>query len=261
MSKNIALLCDYGLDDAIATLYLLDRAEKFDKIDILPISGNFPVEESFVNAKRLLTYYEGDLKNVRIVDTKAVPQKGDRIPEIHGNDGMGDVLPKEYEEKVPVVTYDEWLKEVDNDYTVVSVGPCSVTIDLLKKKGALPLIMMAGNISEPPNYNGYEFNHGVDTEAFADCVKYPHFIATLDTCHITKCDFNKIDFKVNGLFGKMVNRYIEMSHSRNEEVCSAYDLVAIVYLIHPERFEAYEAVDKDQNKLSVLRYVSEKPII
>ncbi len=261
MTENVAILCDYGLDDAIATLYLLEFADRFQKIDIIPVSGNFPIEETFVNAKRLLTYYDNPLNNVRIVDAFSVPQKGDRIPEIHGNDGMGDVLPPEYEEKVPVVKYSDWIREVDADYTIVSVGPCSVTLDILKKKGALPLIMMAGNIAEPPNYNGYEFNHGVDTEAFAECVKYPHAVATLDTCHISACDLNKIEFVANGLFGKMVNRYLELSKGRNETVCSVYDLVAFVYLIHPELFEVDTATDKDKNKLSVLRYISDKPII
>jgi inosine-uridine nucleoside N-ribohydrolase len=254
-------LCDYGLDDAIATLYLLEYADRFQKIDIVPISGNFPIEETFVNAKRLLTNYERKLNNVRIVDAFSAPQKGDRIPEIHGNDGMGDVLPPEYEENVPVINYDEWLEEIDESYTILSVGPCTVTIDILSKKGALPLILMAGNIAEPPNYNGYEFNHGVDTQAFAECVKYPHAVATLDTCHVPACDLNKFDFHADGLFGRMVDRYLELSKSRNEAVCGVYDLVAFVYLIHPERFEIYSATDKDGNKLSVLKYICDKPII
>ena len=259
--KKIALLCDYGLDDAIATLYLLEHADRFDIIDILPVAGNFPLEETFVNAKRVLTYFEKPLRNVRIVDTSSVKQNGESIPEIHGKDGMGDVLPLEYEEKVPVIDYDEWLKEVDGDYTVISVGPCTVTEDIFKKKGALPLIIMAGNIAEPPNYNGYEFNHGLDTESFAFCVKYPHAVATLDTCHIDMCDLNKTNSERQGLLGKMLDRYHKLSQSRNEEVCSVYDLVAVSYLLHPERFETYSATDKDGNALTVLRYISNKPVI
>ncbi|MBR2489501.1 MAG: nucleoside hydrolase [Clostridia bacterium] len=259
--KNIALLCDYGLDDAIATLYLFKNADKFGKIDILPISGNFPLSQTFINAKRLV--FNADIlpQNMRIIDTAVLAQKGDSIPEIHGNDGMGDLLNPEYQEKLPVLEYEKWLEELDSSYIIVSLGPCTVTSDILKKKGALPLVMMAGNINEPPNYNGYEFNHGVDTESFAECVKYPHVSATLDTCHCIKCDLNKITTNEKGLLGSFLQRYRDMSNSRNEKVCAVYDLTAIVYLIHPERFSVSQKTDKDGNQISVLEYISNAPII
>lgn len=259
--KNIALLCDYGLDDAIATLYLFQNANNFGKIDILPISGNFPQSQTFINAKRLI--FNADIlpQNVRIVDTAVLSQKGDSIPEIHGNDGMGDLLKAEFEEKVPVIDYQQWIEELDKSYIIVSLGPCTVTSDILKKKGALPLVMMAGNINESPNYNGYEFNHGIDTESFAECVKYPHVSATLDTCHCENCDLNKITVNETGLLGRLLQRYRDMSNSRNETVCAVYDLTAIVYLIYPERFNILQKYDKDGNLVSVLEYIGEGPII
>ncbi len=259
--KNIALLCDYGLDDAIATLYLFNNADNFEKIDILPIAGNFPRHKTLVNAKRLLTYADHLPENVRIVDTASVEQPGEDIPEIHGNDGMGDVLDTRYEEKVPVISYEEWLDELDNNYIIVSLGPCTVTLDILRKKGDISLIMMAGNISEEPNYNGYEFNHGVNTEAFAECVKYPHATVTLDTCHCDCCNLNKTTISKNGLLGELISRYHDLSKSRNEEICAIYDLTAVVYAIHPEKFVITQKTDKDGNVISVLEYISQEPII
>ena len=260
--KNVAIMCDYGLDDAIATLYLLKYASLFDKIDIVTIGGNFPQKQSLINAKRILTYAEADVSNVRLIDTAMAPQSEDSSPEIHGLDGIGDVLPDAYDEKVPVVPYDAWLEELDESYTVVSLGPCTVTADILRKKGELPLIIMAGNIAEPPNYNNeYEFNHGMDTESFSYCVKYPHKIATLDTCHIDLCNLNLIERPTEGLLGKMVAKYRELSLGRDETVCSVYDMVAVVYLVHPDRFSFYEACDPQGNLLNVLKYESEKPIL
>ena len=262
MKRNIALMCVYGLDDALATLYLFEHYDMFNKIDILPISGNFLVEDTFVNAKRLLTNIDSKkTENVRIVDTRRVEQKGTAIPEIHGNDGMGDVLSMDYNDTFPVIDYADWLNELDDSYTVLSVGPCSVTIDILSKKGSLPLIMMAGNIAEPPNYMGFEFNHGIDLEAFAETVKYPHVIATLDTCHSPYCDLRKFDYPKDGLFGKMLSRYFELCDGRGEEVISVYDLTAIVYLIHPDRFTVESRVDKVGNKLNVLKYIADRPIV
>lgn len=260
-TKNIALLCDYGLDDIIATLYLFENSHKFGKIDILSVAGNMPLEQTFINAKRIVTHTENLPKNIRIVDTASVEQKNEALYDIHGRDGMGDVLPAEFEEKVPVISYCEWLSQVDDSYTLVSLGPCTVTLDIIKNKGALPLIMMCGNINEPPNYNGYEFNHGLDAYSFAQCVKFPHICATLDTCHCNACDMNKTEIKAQGLLGKMLERYHQMSLDRKEEICSVYDLTAVVYLIHPERFETYRATDPFGNKITVLRYISDKPLI
>ncbi len=259
--KSLALLCDYGLDDAIATLYLLEYAGRFDRIDLVPIGGNFPLKSTFVNAKRILTHSGKELGNVRIVDTSSFPQPEEHIPNIHGNDGMGDVLPEEYSETVPVIAYSEWLNEVDPAYILVSLGPCTVTLDILKRCGNLPLVMMAGNISEPPNYNGYEFNHGLDVQAFAECVKYPHVAATLDTCHNPLCDLNLFEISQKGLLKLMLERYLEMSRERNEAVCSVYDLTAVVYLLHPEYFTTEKRTDKDGNEVTVLKYIFSEPIV
>lgn len=258
---KIALLCDYGLDDAIATLHLFNNADGFEGIDILPVAGNFPLDIAFNNAKRIVYNAEALPKNLRIVNTAEIEQKGENIPHIHGNDGMGDVLPQEYEEKVPVISYGDWIKEAYKDYVILSLGPCTVTADILSKKGSLPLIMMAGNINEKPNYKSYEFNHGVNPDAFAKCVKHPHKTATLDTCHCDKIDLNVTKIEKDGLLGKMIARYKEMSNARSDAFCTIYDLVAVVYLLHPERFTAEEKIDKENNKVTVLRYISTEPII
>ncbi|MBQ9975355.1 MAG: nucleoside hydrolase [Clostridia bacterium] len=259
--KSLAMLCDYGLDDAIATLYLLEYADRFNRIDIVSIGGNFPLKSTFVNAKRILTHSGKRLNNIRIVDTSSFSQPEEHIPEIHGNDGMGDVLPEEYSETASVIAYEKWLDELDSSYILLSLGPCTVTLDILKHYGELPLVMMAGNISEPPNYNGYEFNHGLDTQAFAECVKYPHACATLDTCHNPLCDLNLFENSQKGLLKTMLDRYREMSRSRHEAVCSVYDLTAAVYLIHPEYFRTERLNDRDGNEVTVLRYIFNEPIV
>lgn len=258
--KKVALLCDYGLDDAIATLYMLKHAQKFDKIDIVPVGGNFPLSTAFVNAKRLLTCVKDVPANIRIVDAGCAPQSEENIPEIHGKDGMGDILPSEYSDDFKVISYCEWLDGLDSDYVIVSLGPCTVTADIFRKKGALPLIIMGGNIAEPPNYKGYEFNHGLDTASFAECVRYPHAVATLDTCHVDLCNLNLLTIDEDGLFSKLLLRYLEMSQERGETVCSVYDMTAVVYLIHPERFETALMKDKDENTLCVLKYIADVPI-
>ncbi len=257
--KKLALLCDYGLDDAVATTYLLDNADKFDVIDILPVGGNFPLDVSFNNSKRILSYYK-HLKNVRIVDTSCLPQPSEALPHIHGGDGMGDVLDGRADFDAEILDYADWVKTVDEDYTILSLGPCTVTADILSKVGKRGLVMMAGNIAEPPNFNGYEFNHALDINAFAECVKYPHACATLDSCHHPMCDFYKMDLSGDSLFCRFARRSAELSRQRNESICAVYDLVAAFYLLNPDKFTIETRIDKDKNSVSVLKYTENVPL-
>ncbi|MBE6637435.1 MAG: nucleoside hydrolase [Ruminococcaceae bacterium] len=262
--RSLALLCDYGLDDMVATLYLLDHAALFNTIDILPIAGNFTEETSARNARRILTHCPNRPENVRLVDTAAVPQHGEPIPNIHGNDGIGDFLPlvpDTVPEGVPFLSYSEWLKDVDEHYTIVSLGPCTVTQDILKKKGALPLVMMAGNVAEPPNFNGREFNHALDVDAFAACVAFPHVTATLDSCHHPLTDFYHITPDGNDLLCRAVAAAVSLARHRGESTCRIYDLLTAVYLVHPDRFAVREDIDPDGNRLSYLAYLDSRPLI
>lgn len=56
MNKRYVLLCDYGLDDAVATLYLLNNSLKGDRFDIMPVGGNSEVNAAYVNAQKLLAF-------------------------------------------------------------------------------------------------------------------------------------------------------------------------------------------------------------
>ncbi len=261
MKKKIALFCDYGLDDACATLYLFRNANKFEQIDILPIGGNMPFSVSFNNAKRLLHNVEELPNNIRLIDASEIKCPEECIPHIHGNDGMGDVIFSVKTPETATTPYSEWLKEVDDSYIFVSLGPCTLPLDALKKTGEHELLIMGGNISEPPNFMGYEFNHALDLNAFSECVKFNHFAATLDTCHNEKCDFYKIKLNGDGLFEKMVEGSVVLSRKRGEKGCYIYDLITVVFLIHPEKFSSEIKTDKDGNKINVLKYVSDETIL
>ena len=86
MNKRYVLLCDYGLDDAVATLYLLNNSLKGDRFDIMPVGGNSEVNAAYANAQKLLAFYEGDKNGVRIVDTRSVAQPWAKLPSVHGDD-------------------------------------------------------------------------------------------------------------------------------------------------------------------------------
>lgn len=261
LTKNLAVLCDYGLDDAVASIYLIENADKFETIDFLAVSGNFPLDISFNNLKKLLANYPKLPNNIRIVDTSSVSQYEENIPHIHGMDGMGDVLPNEYNYTGKTIAYNEWINGIDSSYTILSLGPCTVTLDIIQKHPNLSLVMMAGNIAEKPNYKGYEFNHGLDPEAFSECVKHNHFTATLDTCHVEKCDFNLINYNRSEYFNRFTDASIAMAIKRGDKGCYIYDLVAAVYLLHPEKFNYEVKIDNFGNSINVLKYTSDNFLI
>jgi inosine-uridine nucleoside N-ribohydrolase len=101
----------------------------------------------------------------------------------------------------------------------------------------------------------------MDTAGFAFAVSHPHAVATLDTCHSPACNLNLQELPTEGLFARMMRRYQALSLGRGETVCSVYDMVAVVYLVYPERFTTEQCVDPDGNFLTMLRYISEKSIL
>ena len=252
--KKIALLCDYGLDDAIATSYLMERREAFEKIDIVPIGGNLPLETAYKNAWKLMNAAGGDLSMVRIVNTSAIPQPGKNLTRIHGADGMGDILPDTDEKPLPEIDFYEWLAGIDEEYMIFSLGPCTVAEKVMDAVPGAGLIIMGGNVSEKPNFEGREFNHALDVPAFASCVKHDHAAVTLDTSRASFLDFSGVPLKSRTLFEKLACRYRDLVMMRGRSEVWIYDLYAVYYFFHPECFDIEELTDPDGNMLSVLKY-------
>lgn len=65
MSKKYVLMCDYGLDDAAATAFVLDNRKAGDSVDVMPIGGNSEKSVAYRNGQTLLARYEGSLDGVR----------------------------------------------------------------------------------------------------------------------------------------------------------------------------------------------------
>lgn len=252
--KRLALFCDYGLDDAVATCDLLLHAKEYRAIDIVAIGGNVPSEVALKNAIKLTAAIGCGFADLRIVDTTDIFQPHEFLKEIHGDDGMGDLL-DETSPAYPIVKFDEWLKEDLGEFDLLSLGPMTLVLPLLKKKTPQKFYFMGGNIRMTPNYGEYEFNHGVNAEAFSECVKYPHAGATMDSCMHPLFDILREEKFENDLMGKLLQRARELSLSRGEEGCFIWDDVAVKALRHPEWFVTEEETDPFGNKITVVKYI------
>lgn len=256
--RHIVVLCDYGLDDAAATVDLLDNGSVYSTIDILPIGGNVPVDVSYRNVFRLLSHYPGDISKVRIVDTTEIPQPNEYLKEIHGEDGMGDLFSTENMDlAVPILQYSDWVKTLPEDVLVLSLGPMTVVKDIFQTAGPRELVLMGGCINEEPNFNGYEFNHCLDREAFTYCLQYPHIAITLDTCRNPLLNIEKRIILGDDVLSQIMRRDQVLGVQRKEIGCYVWDDIAVKYLHHPEWFEKTLGVDRDGNSVTTLKYIRE----
>lgn len=243
---KLVIFADYGLDDACATAYLLARREKWSEIDIVPVGGNVAAARALANAKKLLAAAQTDgcsLSGIRLVDTTAVQQPSCPLPSIHGKDGMGDLFEDIEVAPVPVLPYETWRTGITCPYEVLSLGPCTVVAHFLANAPVLPhgdLVIMGGNNGEEPNYNGYEFNDGLDHAAFVAVLAYPHVCATLDTCRVPA--FNDIarTYAHTSLFDTLMRTSVALAFARHPDRCYVYDRVAAEALVHPDRFAVRE---------------------
>ncbi len=244
---KLVIFADYGLDDACATAYILNNRAEYESIDIIPIGGNVESGRALANARKLLGAARADgidTSGVRLVDSTAFSQPFCRLPSVHGNDGIGDILPNLFSCPVPSIEYTEFLKELAGEYRILSLGPATMVVHMLgnaKVMPCRPTVIMGGCTREEPNYNGREFNDALDMSAFEKLLGYNHVAATLDTCRHEKFNYINRHFDGTRLFGKLVNRSIELAAARHNDRCYIYDLIAAYALITPEEFEVKTA--------------------
>lgn len=260
MQEKAVIFADYGLDDACATAYVLQNRAAWKEIDIVPVGGNVSAERALANAKKLSAAAQADgldVRGVHLVDTTALRQPSCPLPDVHGGDGMGDLF-EESEGVLPVVPYDEWVATLDTPYRVLSLGPCTVPVRALHDAPALPqgdCVLMGGRTQAEPNYNGYEFNDGLDHEAFVAMLAYPHRVATLDTCRAPVFNYIRKKFPADRLLGRLMNRSVALAAARHNDRCYIYDYVAALAFCHEEMFCVRETLQDGavMRELSVLR--------
>ncbi|MDR3022057.1 MAG: hypothetical protein LBU60_05240, partial [Clostridiales bacterium] len=73
MKDRLIIFSDYGLDDAVALIYLLDN-RCYKNMDIVAVAGNTTAQNSLNNVQKLLANYDGDKSGLTIIDTTSEPQ-------------------------------------------------------------------------------------------------------------------------------------------------------------------------------------------
>lgn len=277
--KNLIILSDYGLDDAVALIYLLDN-NKWDKIDIVAIAGNSTAAKSLSNLQKLLAnYWQVDeidtktddeikqekklkttlMQKITIVDTTDKQQPFTELPSIHGDDGMGDLFINSIS-NCKCIKWNEWIAGVDKDgiFDIVSLGPATLVKDVinhLNDKDNSTLLMMGHCIDAVPNLQGEEFNYKLDEETFEWCINNTRcIIATLDTCRDEYFNLANAKIKSNSpIFDTVINKSIQLAVARHADNAFIYDYIACGYLINPNNFEVKVEKTRKGNHINHLK--------
>ncbi|MDE6411293.1 MAG: nucleoside hydrolase [Clostridia bacterium] len=253
---KLVLFCDYGLDDAAATVDALAHSieDGYDEVVLVAIGGNVPPSISLRNVIRLVSNCDFKYAPVTVIDTTAEEQPFEFLTTVHGGDGMGDLFQdKPFHAKI--LTFREWLEGFSDDYLLLSLGPMTLVPELLKKRAPEKFVFMGGNIAEEPNFQGYEFNHALDREAFSEAVKYPHFAVTMDTCRNPFLNIQSERIEADSLLSRIVARARDLTLMSGEKGCYLWDDIALKYLRHPNWFTLRYGVDRDGNELTYAEYI------
>lgn len=188
---RVVIDTDPGVDDAIAILLAL-ASEELDVVGITAVAGNSPLVDTARNARRLL-----DLAGRHDVPVAAGCAKPLGVTEyasgeVHGNDGLGDLVWDE-----PSVALDprhgvELLKDLidEGPLTIVAIGPLTNLAVLLQRYPGIDeqverVVIMGGASFEGNVTPAAEFNIWYDPEAAAEVFAgvWPITLMPLDLTH------------------------------------------------------------------------------
>lgn len=259
---ELILFCDYGLDDAAATVDALSHAlqDGYSGATLVAVGGNVPPEVSLANAKKLVAHLPFATVPLTVVDTTREAQPYEFLKDIHGGDGMGDLFSDDVAFSAPVRGFSQWLAGLDGEYDLLSLGPMTLVPRILQRRSPRRFVFMGGNIAEVPNFHGYEFNHALDRKAFSAAVRaHAHMAVTMDSCRHPLLNVQDAPPEGGGLMGQIVRRAREMTFVSGEKGCYLWDDIAVKVLRHPDWFALEQAIDRDGNVLTVARYTFGKP--
>ena len=258
---KLILCCDYGIDDAAATVDALLHAgeDGYEDVALICIGGNVPRGVSLKNGAKLLDRCAFPHVPVTLVDTTALSQPSVFLKDIHGDDGMGDLFAPVPVHAVPFV---DWLSSLKGEYHLLCRGPMTLVPLILERGVCRKFVFMGGNIAEEPNFHGYEFNHALDRTAFTAVTAHEsHVAVTMDTCRDPLFDIQHRDFAGDTLLRKVVLRARERTFLSGEKGCCIWDDIALKALRHPDWFAYETRRDRDGNELNVARYTYGKPYL
>lgn len=253
-TKKIILDCDPGMDDSMAIVMAV-KCPKLDVMAVTTVNGNYPVDVTCVNARKVLELL--DRTDIPVARGMANPiiRKRPSDPFTHGEDGQAEAfLPAP---KMPLSKLDavdliiEIVKANPGEVTLVSTGPMSnIAMAMIKApeiKEMIPeIIAISGafGLNEYAFFNATgdtpqsEWNVYVDPEAakivYESGVKLIALgldVATYFDVNFSDADIERLE-KSDKPEAKFLLNAIHFVNGRGfDAYCTVIDCMAVAYAI------------------------------
>lgn len=252
--KDIIIVTDPGVDDAIAIMYGLFCDEL--NIKLLAIAGgNGPIENATANACYLMDLFK---ENIPIAVGPNEPLKRDPAYAFNaqGKDGLGGLkINKKMIKTQPIkdsaadAMFDV-LRKSPEKMTIVALGPMMCLADMFKKhpssKKYIEQIVVMGGTKEKIVGKPYrEFNVAFDPESTDIVLRsgVPIVLVPMELGHMAYLDKEEIarfknTNKIGALYAKMFSKYNDFHVGKLG--AAVHDVCAVYYLTDPDKVKLEE---------------------
>ena len=244
--------CDPGHDDIMAIITAL--ANKLNILGFTTVAGNNTLDNVTNNLLKVLDYLKYDIP---VYKGFSKPMLREAEPQnAHGETGLdGPILPEPISTSNNISAIDFYKNALveNEEISIICLAPLTNIGYLIKKYPYLvckidTIYLMGGAICGG-NINKYgEFNIYHDPEAakivFESGIKI--VMAPLEVCnngfiYLKEYEVINKTNKVSKLVFDLMEFYSRYARIRNRNKTSIFDLVPVVYILHPEYFEGFRA--------------------
>ena len=199
---RVVIDTDPGVDDAVAILLALASPE-IDVLALTTVAGNVSLEKTTLNARRLLELAGRDDVLVAAGCPQPLAGPSGDASEVHGSDGLGDLLWEEPKIALHPRHAVDLLAELIGlgPLTIVAIGPLTNLATLLERHPGIDrdverVVLMGGASFEGNVTPAAEFNIWADPEAAQRVLAahWPITVMPLDLTHQAYLDDGDLEF-------------------------------------------------------------------
>lgn len=252
--RNIIIDCDPGHDDIIAIMVALAHPEEYNILGFTTVAGNQTIEKVTDNMLRVADYLQCD-KPVAQGYASPLVRPAEPQAQAHGETGLdGPQLPKAVSRTVDLHAI-EFMKEniMEHDVvTMICTGPLTNMAMFIKTYPHLLhkidcIAIMGGGIAKGNSLAKAEFNIYHDPEAakivFNSGIKI--IMAPLEVCYAGGIMMTEIPLfngkgKASQLVFDLLDFYKIYAVRWGWDRTAIFDMIPVMYLIHPEIFKTEE---------------------
>ncbi|MGN1398501.1 MAG: nucleoside hydrolase [Erysipelotrichaceae bacterium] len=254
MKRKIIIDCDPGHDDVMAILTAHYNKDYFEILGITTVAGNQTLEKVTDNILKVQDYcnmsYPVSMGYASPILLESEPQ-----PLAHGESGLdGFTFPAVVSKPTNLHALDFFREclQANDEVTIVALGPLTNVAMFVKTyphlaKKIKEVVLMGGSIDSGNILPCSEFNIYHDPHAayilYNSDVKI--VMAPIEACYSGRIYLKELaKFKKAGKLYAMVDGlmtfYSHYAVERNWDSTSIFDLLPIVYLMHPQYFQTKE---------------------